>query len=126
MRTWTVRPARPGDEPALVRIHDDMGAYYAELAPDHFHRPRLDRYADELRAELADDDPDALRLVAELDGAVIAALDAPLLLPPAGSEHAFTIDLATPRLRIDYLATAAAHRRSGAGSLLVEAAEAWG
>src|SRR3954451_19459035 len=103
MRTWIVRPARVGDEAALVRIHDDMGAYYAELAPDHFRRPQVDGYAEDLRAELADDDPDALRLVAELDGEVIAVLDARLLLPPAGVEHAFTIDLATPRLRIDYL-----------------------
>ena len=43
-----------------------------------------------------------------------------------GAEYAFTRDLFAPRLRIEYLATAAAHRRAGVGTALVEAAEAWG
>ena len=35
-------------------------------------------------------------------------------------------DIAAPRLRIEYLATAAAWRRRGIGTRLVQAAEAWG
>ena len=47
-----VRDARVGDGSAIARIHDDMGAYYAELAPQNFQRPRLDGFAEELDAML--------------------------------------------------------------------------
>jgi GNAT superfamily N-acetyltransferase len=121
-----VRPARPGDATALVRIHADMGEHYADLTPELFRRPDLSGFAEVLEAELGADDPNALQLVAEVDGVVVGSLDARLLPPSEGAEHAFARDHLTPRLRIDYLATAAEHRRSGAGTALVEAAEAWG
>jgi GNAT superfamily N-acetyltransferase len=121
-----VRRARVEDAEALVRIHGDMGDHYAALAPELFHPPALEGFAAVLAAELAEDDPDALQLVAELGGEVVGSLDARLLLPPEDARFAFTRDLFAPRLRIEYLATAAAHRRSGAGTALVEAAEAWG
>ena len=121
-----IRRARPGDAEALVRIHADMGEHYAALTPELFHRPDLSGFAEVLEAELADDDPNALALVAELDGEVVGSLDARLLGPSEGAEHAFTRDLFAPRLRIEYLATAAEHRQAGVGTALVEAAEAWG
>jgi GNAT superfamily N-acetyltransferase len=120
-----VRRARKSDAPALVRIHADMGAYYAELAPELFHDPDLQGFELVLEDEIGDDLL-ALQLVAEVDGEVVGSLDARLLLPPAEAQFAFTRDLFAPRLRIEYLATAAAHRRTGVGSALVEAAEAWG
>jgi GNAT superfamily N-acetyltransferase len=121
-----VRRARPGDAEALVRIHRDMGEHYADLTPELFRRPDLTGFAEVLEAELIEDDPNALQLVAEVDGAVVGSLDARLLPPSAGAEHAFARDHFVPRLRIDYLATAASQRRSGVGTALVEAAEAWG
>ena len=120
-----VRRARKSDAPALVRIHADMGAYYAEVAPELFHDPDLQGFELVLEDEIGDDLL-ALQLVAEVDGEVVGSLDARLLLPPAEAQFAFTRDLFAPRLRIEYLATAAAHRRTGVGTALVEAAEAWG
>jgi GNAT superfamily N-acetyltransferase len=120
-----VRTARPSDAAALVRIHGDMGAYYAELAPELFHNPDL-RGFELVLAEEITDELNALQLVAEVDGEVVGSLDARLLLPPEDARFAFTRDLFAPRLKIEYLATAAAHRRTGVGTALVEAAEAWG
>ena len=62
--------------------------------------------------------------VAEVDGEVVGALTARLLEPVTVGGDA-TGD-AEKRLRIDYLATAAASRRAGIGTRLVQAAESWG
>jgi GNAT superfamily N-acetyltransferase len=118
-----VRRARPGDADALARIHRDMGDYYVALAPERFHRPAREGLVEMLRDEL--EAGEGLQLVAELAGEVIASLDARLIPAAEGAQYGFSPDHAAPRLRVDYLATAAAHRRSGAGSALVEAAEAW-
>ena len=120
-----VRRARRSDAAALVRIHADMGAYYAELAPGLFHNPDL-RGFELVLAEEISDDLHALQLVADVDGEVVGSLDARLLLPHEDARFAFTRDLFAARLKIEYLATAAAHRRTGVGTALVEAAEAWG
>ncbi len=121
-----VRRARAGDGEAIARIHADMADHYAELAPEHFRRPALNGYAAVVDAELAEVKATELELVAEVDGQVVASLYALLIAPVDGAERAIAADLSSTRLRIEYLATAAGHRRSGAGSALVEAAEAWG
>jgi GNAT superfamily N-acetyltransferase len=120
-----VRRATRDDAAALVRIHADMGAHYAELAPELFHNPDLEGFELVLAREITED-LHALQLVAEVDGEVVGSLDARLLLPPDDARFAFTRDLLAPRLKIEYLAVAAAHRRGGVGTALVEAAEAWG
>ena len=125
MRAITVRRATADDADALVRIHGDMGDHYAELDRELFQGPELENYAPVLAREITDD-PHVLQLVAEIDGQVVGALDAELRPPHEEARHAFTRDLYAPRLRIDYLATAATHRRTGVGTALVEAAEAWG
>lgn len=122
----TVRAARLGDGEALTRIHRDMAAYYADLAPHHFQTPTLDGFAEELDAEAGSTDDATLHLVAEVDGEVVGALVARLLPPEEGAARQIETDLGQTRLRIDYLATAEAHRRHGVGTRLVEAAEAWG
>jgi GNAT superfamily N-acetyltransferase len=120
-----VRPTTPADAEALVRIHGDMGDHYAALAPALFHRPDLDGYA-ELVVDEISDSAGVLQLVAEVDGEVVGSLDARLETPHPEARFAFNRDLLGPRLKIDYLAVAAAHRGSGVGTALVEAAEAWG
>ena len=96
-----VRPAEPGDDEALARLHGDARADYAALSP----------------AELRHDDgAEVLRLVADVDGELACALVAHMV-----ADH----DSAT-LLRIDSLVTADAHRGRGYAARLVEAAEAWG
>jgi len=96
-----VRPAQPGDDAALARLHGDAHADYAALSPA------------ELRHQ---DGADVLRLVAEVDGELAGALVAHMV---AGREP-------ETLLRIDSLVTADAHRGRGYAAQLVEAAEAWG
>ena len=101
-----------------------MADHYADLAPERFRRPDLDGYAAILDADLAE--PDGLDLVAEEDGEVIAWLYARLIEPPEQARFAYPRDVEARRLSIDYLATLKEHRRSGAGTALVHAAEGWG
>jgi GNAT superfamily N-acetyltransferase len=105
MQEISVREAQPADAEALARVHADVARYYDERGPHYF-------------------DEGQLRLVAEVDGEVVGALMARLLEPITVGGGA-TGD-AEKRLRIDYLATAAASRRAGIGTRLVEAAESWG
>jgi GNAT superfamily N-acetyltransferase len=78
----------------------------------------------------AESEEDAkLRLVAERDGEIVGALAARLIAPAQQAQqaqHGATGELGETRLRIDYLATAAGRRRTGIGTRLVRAAEAWG
>src|SRR4051812_17675764 len=117
-----IRRARPDDAEALARIHADMAAHYAELDPERFRRPALDGYPEVIAADLGD----GLDLVAEAGGEVIAWLFARLIEPPEHARYAYPRDVEARRLRIEYLATLREHRRTGAGTALVEAAEAWG
>ena len=111
-----------GDGEALARIHADMAAHYAELDPERFRRPDLNGYAEVLETDLGD----GLDLVAEVDGEVIAWLYARLIEPHEQARFAYPRDVEARRLSIDYLATLKEHRRSGAGTALVHAAEEWG
>ena len=119
--TISVRDARPGDADALERLHADVARYYTEAVPHYFRVAVLNVGR---KQAATSPEGDTLRLVAEVDGEVVGALAARLLVPegdaPAGREPG------EKRLRIDYLATAADHRRSGIGTRLVQAAETWG
>ena len=121
-----IRRATAEDAEALVRIHAEASAYYAELEPALFQAPDLAGYAALVARDLAEPDATALDLVAVVGGDVVAALYARLITPPEGAEYAYPRDVARTRLEIAYLATSARHRRTGAGLALVEAAEAWG
>ena len=121
-----VRRARVEDAAALARIHSDMAAHYADLAPERFRRPDVSGFVEYLEDDLREESPDSIDLVAEIDGEVVASLFARLIRPPDGAGFAYPRDLAVTRLSIEYLATLSSHRRTGAGSALVEAAEAWG
>lgn len=105
-RLVNVRRAEPGDDDAVARLQ-------AEAAADHAARSP---------AELRPRGGDVLRLVADVDGEVAAALQAHLVPPGDGADH----DGGHTRLRIDSLVTAPAHRGRGYAAQLVEAAEAWG
>jgi GNAT superfamily N-acetyltransferase len=122
----SVRPARPGDEQGLVALHEEMGGYYAELAPQHFRRPDVDGLVAELAGELREPRADVLVLVAEADGQIVGALWASLVRPPADAARQIVRDVAAVCVRIDYVVTHGDRRRQGVGARLVDAAEAWG
>jgi GNAT superfamily N-acetyltransferase len=65
-------------------------------------------------------------LVAEIDGEVVGYLGARLDDPLKSARYQTDPTLGELRLFINALVTARAHWRRGAGSALVEAAEAWG
>jgi len=111
---------------ALTRIHAEVAQYHIDLGPRDFQMPILDGFAEDLDAEVGGTDGVTLRLVAEAEGEVAGALVARLLPPEDGAKRQITPDLGETRLNIEYLATAAASRRRGVGTRLVEAAEAWG
>jgi GNAT superfamily N-acetyltransferase len=104
MEEISVRDAQPGDADALARVHADVARYYDERGTHYFNGGQL-------------------RLVAEIEGEVVGALTARLLEPVTAGDGRGD---AETRLRIDYLATAAASRRAGIGTRLVQAAENWG
>jgi GNAT superfamily N-acetyltransferase len=126
MADIAVRPARPGDGAALAQIHADMGAYYVTLAPGHFQQPQTEGLAEALDAEARTLAEDHVHLVAEVAGEVVGALFARLLAGDPDAEHQITPDSGEVRLRIEYVATAESHRRSGVGTRLVQEAETWG
>jgi GNAT superfamily N-acetyltransferase len=105
MEEISVRDALPADAGALARVHADVAQYYNE---------RGTRYIDEAQ----------LLLVAEVQGEVVGALSARLLEPVGAADDGRGEE--ETRLLIDYLATAAASRRVGIGTRLVQAAENWG
>ena len=105
MEEISVREVEPADAEALARVHADVARYYDERGTHYF-------------------DAGELRLVAEIEGEVVGALTARVLEPvTAGGEGTGEGE---KRLLIDYLATAAASRRAGIGTRLVQAAESWG
>ena len=123
----TVRAARPGDGPAIARIHLQAARYYAELAPDDFRVPDEEGLGDGLdpTPELLDD-PATLFLVAEVDGEVGSVLIARLLPPHARADVQIQPELGQTRLEIGYLETDERFRRRGLATRLVSAAEEWG
>ena len=123
----TIRAAVPDDGPALLRIHADVARYYQERASDYFEPPAPEGLAGELAAQAAQPGESRARhLVAEAQGAVVGALVARLVAPDEQRDRETEADSAQLRLRIEYLATAAAYRRRGIGTRLVKAAEEWG
>jgi GNAT superfamily N-acetyltransferase len=105
MEEISVRDALPADAEALARVHADVARYYDERGTHYFGEGQL-------------------RLVAEIEGEVVGALSARVLEPVAAERDRWGEP--ETRLLIDYLATAAASRRVGIGTRLVQAAESWG
>src|SRR5262249_60722283 len=70
----TVRARRPGDGEELARSWLDAGRYYAELAPETFQIPETDGLVEHLeRGSAAGDEPDTLRVLAEVGGRAVGA-----------------------------------------------------
>ena len=122
----TVRPARPGDGVGITRAWLSAAAYYADLDPGYFQVPDVEGLADGLDSQLVHQGDDAIHLVAELDGQVIGWLWAKIEPPGPNAAAQLTRDLGWTRLEVASLMVDRGHWRSGAGTALLEAAEAWG
>ena len=111
----SVRRAAEGDAAAIAAIHRQVQALHAAAVPDFFKPPATEAFAPEFwRERLAQ--PDAVILVAELEGAVVGYLYADLA-PTMATIHTY----ARPRCFIHQIGVDAAWRGQGAGSALLAA-----
>jgi ribosomal protein S18 acetylase RimI-like enzyme len=122
-----VREARADDAAGIAHLDQENARRHVELAPELFRVPDEDGLV-EFIADDADwrAEPTNLALVAEVDGEVAGYLEASLQAPLDTARFQGQRDLGETRLFISYVGTADAHKRRGAGTALVEAAEAWG
>ncbi len=115
----TIRRARSEDYAALCSLLDDVDRLHRERLPHIFHiaagPARSRAYVEELLC-----DPQALVLLAEVDGRAVGCLVALLRSRPA-------LPLFVPgsMVVVDSLAVDAAYRRQGLGRALLAEAEAW-
>jgi GNAT superfamily N-acetyltransferase len=124
--TVTVRAARPGDGAAIAEVWLSAAAYYADLDPAHFQVPGADGAADHWEERLGRDDGNSLRLVAETGGRVVGWLAAHIEPPADNAGEQLTREQGWTQLAVDALLVERGHWREGAGTRLLEAAEAWG
>lgn len=122
----SVRAARAGDGEAIARMHLEIAAYYHELAPAAFRLPDRGGLTEFVDPGENSNLETALELVAEIDGEVAGRIEAHLSTPGDTVRFQMVPYLASPRLWIDSLGTFQKFWRRGVGSVLVDAAEAWG
>jgi GNAT superfamily N-acetyltransferase len=122
----TVRAARPGDGAGISRAWLSVASYYAELDPEHFQVPPAEGLAEGWDNRLGQHGDDALQLVAELDGQVFGWLAARIEHPEPDAETQLVREHGWSRLVVDALMVQNGQWGQGAGTVLLEAAEAWG
>jgi GNAT superfamily N-acetyltransferase len=121
-----VRPARAGDGGDLARCWTDSGRYYQALDPASFQVPEADGLAAWFEALLAAPRPEAIWLVAEVDGRVVGSVAARLEQPVEDASRQVVRDLGLRRVFVEALEVEEASRRRGVGARLMEEVEAWG
>jgi len=124
--TVTVRPARSGDGPGISGAWLSTAAYYADLDPEHFQVPHAEGLAESWDSQFARPGDDSLNLVAELGGQVVGWLWARIEPTGQNASAQLTREHGWTRLVVDSLIVDRDHWRGGAGTALLEAAEAWG
>jgi GNAT superfamily N-acetyltransferase len=124
--TVTVRPARSGDGAGISRAWLSAAAYYAGLDPEHFQVPEAEGLADGWDNQFDRPDDESLQLVADVGGQVIGWLRARIQPPGPNASAQLTREHGWTRLVVMSLIVDRGHWRGGAGTALLEAAEAWG
>jgi ribosomal protein S18 acetylase RimI-like enzyme len=122
----TIRRARPEDAEALARSWLEGARELIDLAPERFRLPESHGLVEFLRRDLEHDAPDALSLVAELDGEVVASLEARLLAPIESARFQVLEGLGRLRVHVDHLRVDPPFRRRGVATHLMAEAERWG
>jgi GNAT superfamily N-acetyltransferase len=122
----SVRTARPGDGAGIARLWLDASAYYAELDPGHFKVPAAHGLAEATDGQLGVYGDRALSLVAEVGDRLVGWLSARLELPHHNADRQFVREHGWTRLLVDALIVERQQWRRGIGTMLLEAAEAWG
>ena len=114
--SFSVRPARAEDLPALIELMDEVVAFHHREAPTQFREPKT--VATKLYLEERLENPEAAIFVSEdqgkLTGALVAVIhEAPPILVP------------NRVVLLENLVVSFPFRRSGIGRKLVEAATLW-
>lgn len=123
-----IRATRPGDGAGCARVWLGLGSYFTGRNDGAFQVPAADGLAEWFEEIIVRhrDDSHLLHLVAVVDGAIVGAVSATLHDPVDFAERQLRVDLSRRRLHVDSLGVTADHRRTGVGSALMRAVEAWG
>ena len=122
-----VRARRSGDGEELARSWLDAGRYYAELAPETFQIPETEGLVEHLeRGAAPGDEPDTLRVVAEVGGRVVGAATGRIERPLDSARYQLQRQFSETRLMVDVVVVEEAFRRRGVGARLMAALEDWG
>lgn len=125
MGDLVIRPGGLGDGDGCARVWLDAARYYATLDPASFQVPDpqgLSAWFDELHAFPP---AGALRLVAELDGAVVGLAAATLVPPATNARWQLVRGMDRASVTVDALAVVSTRRRAGVGSALLAEMERW-
>jgi hypothetical protein len=107
-----VRAARPGDGAGLAQVWLENASYYVGLFPDDFRMPDQAGLVDSFEVRLGQPPSTSeLRLVAVVDGAVAAFVDARLTDPDDGAAWEMLADRPYRRVHVEALGTADAFQR---------------
>jgi GNAT superfamily N-acetyltransferase len=102
----------------------DAGRYYVSLDSRVYQLPSSEGLAESFEQDIASASADQLRLVAEDEG-IVGLLVADLRQPVRRPDLELVRDLSHLRLFVQLLAVSAPYRRTGVGTALMLAAEAW-
>lgn len=118
-----IRPAVPKDADGIARIFLESAEYHAELDPERYEIPAVERIAAryrEGRQHPSDAAVEAATLVAEFTGEILGFVDARLERSPDAMHRQMIFCV------IAEIAVRRGHRSQGIGSRLLRAAEDWG
>jgi GNAT superfamily N-acetyltransferase len=124
--TVSVRGARPGDGSAITRVWLSAACYYADLDPAHFQVPSAEGLTGLFETAISCGGGEALQLVAELEGRVVGWLKARVQRPDCDAGVELAREHGWTRLLVEVLIVDGGQWRRGAGTALLQQAEAWG